>query len=277
VKGPAGEDSEYEYRGLKAATWDLFRGDTSTWADVSFYRDAIQSSGEPVLDVGCGTGRLLLQYLSEGIEIEGVDNSPDMLALCVKKAERRGLCPRVYRQSMQTLQLPRTYQTIIVPSSSFQLLTDPVDALSAMRSFHRHLQPGGILIMPFMILYAGPEEGATVTVDWRLSVEKVRPEDGAIVRLWSRTVYDLANRLEHFDDRFEVVRGDEIVASEEHSRSPATCWYTQAQAVELYRSTGFDDIRVMSEFSGQPARAEDDIFCVMGLRRPITQTTARTL
>jgi SAM-dependent methyltransferase len=274
-----GEESEYEYRGLKAATWDLFRGDTSNWADASFYREVIQSSGEPVLDVGCGTGRLLLEYLSQGVEIEGVDNSPEMLSLCLKKAATRGLNPCVYRQAMQSLRLPKTYRTIIVPSSSFQLLTDPVDATSAMRSFYRHLQPGGVLVMPFMILYAGPQEGGTVTVDWRLAVEKVRPEDGATVRLWSRTVFDLTHRLEHFEDRFEVVRGEEILASETHTRSPATCWYTQAQAVELYLSTGFDDIQVMTEFSGQRANAEDVIFCVSGRhamlkRPPIHQASA---
>src|SRR5437588_13120106 len=111
------KQAEYEYRGLKAATWDLFRGDTSTWPDVSFYREAIRSSGEPVLDVGCGTGRLLLQYLSEGVDIEGVDNSPEMLALCLKKAEVNGLRPRVYEQSMTGLRLARSYRTIIVPSS----------------------------------------------------------------------------------------------------------------------------------------------------------------
>jgi ubiquinone/menaquinone biosynthesis C-methylase UbiE len=47
----------YEYRGMKAAYWDLLRGDTSTWADRPFYRRAILRSGTPALDVGCGTGR----------------------------------------------------------------------------------------------------------------------------------------------------------------------------------------------------------------------------
>ena len=104
--------------------------------------------GETVLDVGCGTGRLLLDYLAQGIDIDGVDVSPEMLALCAEKAQRLGLHPRLFEQTMQELDLPRTYRTIMVPSSSFQLLTDAQDAQEAMRRFFRHLEPGGILVMP---------------------------------------------------------------------------------------------------------------------------------
>src|SRR5215210_49040 len=125
----------YEYHGLMAETWDLFRGDTSGWPDRAFYREAIARYGEPALDVGCGTGRLLLDYLSTGIDIDGVDNSPEMLARCRKKAREMDLQPRLFEQSMERLDLPRTYRTIIVPSSSFLLIIDLEDAAEAMRRF----------------------------------------------------------------------------------------------------------------------------------------------
>ncbi len=48
--------SDYEYSGLMAQFWDLLRGDTSLWADRFFYLDVITQAGQPVLDVGCGTG-----------------------------------------------------------------------------------------------------------------------------------------------------------------------------------------------------------------------------
>ena len=53
-------ESDYEYRDLLVITWDLFRGDTSDWPDRPFYRAAIAESGQPALDVGCATGRLIL-------------------------------------------------------------------------------------------------------------------------------------------------------------------------------------------------------------------------
>src|SRR5947199_7054179 len=111
------DQESYEYTGMMADAWDLLRGDTSTWSDRFFYRDLIVRYGQPVLDVGCGTGRLLLDYLAQGIDVDGVDVSPEMLAICSEKAQRLGLHARVFEQTMQGIDLPRTYRTIMVPSS----------------------------------------------------------------------------------------------------------------------------------------------------------------
>ena len=215
----------YEYRGLLASTWDLLRGDTSGWEDRPFYLEIIARYGQPALDVGCGTGRLLLDYLSAGIDIDGVDNSPEMLAFCREKARRLGLHPALFQQQMESLDLPRKYRTVIVPSSSFQLMIDPGLASQAMRRFFEYLEPGGALVMSFMILW---RPGDPQQTDWKLAVERVRPEDGAVVRRRSRAWYDVERQIEHSEDRYEVLVNGVLVASEHHRRSPATRWYTTA-------------------------------------------------
>ncbi len=73
-------EGDVEYVGLMAEEWDALRGDTSDWEDRHFFLEVIRERGEPVLDIGCGTGRLLLDYLQQGIDIDGVDNSAEMLA-----------------------------------------------------------------------------------------------------------------------------------------------------------------------------------------------------
>jgi hypothetical protein len=120
--------------------------------------------------------------------------------------------------------LPRKYQTIIVPSSSFQLVLDLFSAQKAMSQFFTHLLPGGVLVMPFMLLWKRSEP---LENPWRQTGEKVRPGDGAIVRRWSFSRYDPETQLEHTEDRYEVVRDGVILSNEYHSRSPATREYTQ--------------------------------------------------
>ena len=251
----------YEYYGMMAEFWDLFRGDTSTWEDRFFYLDVVKKYGQPVLDVGCGTGRILLDFMQQGIDIDGVDNSPDMLALLKQKAEKLSLNPTVYQQEMDKLDLSRKYQTILVPSSSFQLLLDESLPPVAIKRFHEHLLPGGVLAMPFMNLW---KEGDPLESEFTREV--VRPEDGASIRRSSWIRFDPETDLEHTVDRYQIVRDGQVVASEEHRQSPATRSYTQRQAIALYQEAGFKDIQVLREFTFTPAKLDDMTFSVLGLK-----------
>ena len=253
----------YEYHGLMASTWDLFRGDTSGWEDRSAYLDLIRRHGQPVLDVGCGTGRLLLDFMGEGVDIDGVDLSPEMLALCRDKARRMGLAPTLHQSAMEDLTLPRRYRVILVPSSSFQLLVEPSLARRAMERFLDHLVPGGILVMPFMILW---KPGDPEDTGWTLTGEKLHPEDGAVVRRWSQARYDPLARLEHTQDRHRVIREGTLLAEEEHQRSPATRWYSLDEARDLFRQAGFEEPAAYQAFSQSPAQSGDTIFTLVGSR-----------
>jgi SAM-dependent methyltransferase len=252
---PVVKPPDYEYHGLMAEAWDLLRGDTSSWDDRPFYLELIRRFGEPALDVGCGTGRLLLDYLAEGIEIDGVDVSPEMLAVCRAKASRVGLEPTLYQQAVEDLKLPRRYRTIIVPSSSIQLVLDPAAAQRAVARLASHLEPGGALVMPFMIL-----EG-----DESWTAEAVRP-DGALVRRTARAHYDPVTQLEDTDDLYEVIVDGEVVAAERHVQKPATRSYTLDQAHALYRQAGLELQEVVDGFSNRPFEG-GSVFTIIGSRR----------
>lgn len=252
----------YEYYGLMAKTWDLFRGDTSRWSDRFFYLEMIRKYGQPVLDVGCGTGRLLLDYLTQGIDIDGVDNSPEMLAICREKAIELGVEPSLFEQTMETLALTRQYRTILVPSSSFQLVTDRGLAQRAMERFAAHLLPGGALVLPFMVLW---QYGSPLEADWKVTAE-ITGADGITYLRWSRFWYDPQEELEHTEDRYETVREGQVVDSEYHRQSPATRSYSQAQVRALFEDAGLVDLQLFHEFSLDPASAESTLFTVVGIK-----------
>lgn len=257
-----------EYTGMMAQFWDLLRGDSSHWTDRFFYKEAVLQAGQPALDVGCGTGRLVLSFLAEGIDIDGVDNSQEMLDYCRQKGAKLGLQPTLYMQSMTALALPRQYRTILVPSGSIQILIEPSEVRAAMQSFLAHLLPGGTLVVSFYQLWTGGPVGPTAREEWMREV--VRPEDGAILRRWTRATYDLVNNLEHTEHRYDLIRNGEVVVSQRFVRSPGTRGYTQDQARQLFVEAGFTNIRLTSAFTHEPAQTDDTLFSVWGTKPAAT-------
>ncbi len=250
---------DYEYKGLMAQAWDVLRGDTSQWADRFFFLDQIADFGQPVLDVGCGTGRLLLDYLQQGIDIDGVDNSPEMLELCREKAAKAGLAPRLYQQHMEHLDLPRRYRTILIPSSSLQLVIDPASVAQAMERLVAHLEPGGALVAPIMTLW---KQGDPLEDEWEKTAR--RAEDGATFRRVARSRFDPVTQCEATEDLYQLIVDDVVVAEELHQRSPATRSYTQQEARELFEQAGLVNIQIFKEFTGQPVEPDDSIFTLVG-------------
>jgi ubiquinone/menaquinone biosynthesis C-methylase UbiE len=100
--------------GLMAERWAEFITEAR---EAPFFQREIAHYGQPVLDVACGVGRLLLPLLRAGIDIDGCDISGDMLKHCWKKALAEGFNPRLVEQPMHALKLPRRYRTIYICNS----------------------------------------------------------------------------------------------------------------------------------------------------------------
>jgi SAM-dependent methyltransferase len=261
---------DYEYRGLMAEAWDLLRGDTSAWPDRAWFRTVIECQHGPALDVGCGTGRLLLDYLARGLDVDGIDASPEMLALCRAKAAAAGLdvAGRLHLGEMQHLALPRRYATIFVPSLSIQLLTDPMDLTCALAAFHAHLVPRGRLALSFSS--RAWDDSATAPPDgewseWELDAEAVRA-DGATVRRWCRGRFHPESQLLDETFRYEVVEGGVVVASELLGRIPTIRIYSLDEAVNAVRVAGFSDVSATRESTFVPADPADRRFKILARR-----------
>jgi SAM-dependent methyltransferase len=255
---------DYEYKGLLAKSWDFLRGDTSNFPDRQFYTDIIKEFGLPVLIVGCGTGRLLLEYLADGIDAEGLDVSREMLEICQQKAEERALEVTLYQQPMEAMAVPEKYRTILVPSSSFQLVPDLADARAALDAFHEHLLPGGAVVMSIWQIL---KEGNLEWGEWWLVAEKDGFDGEMGLRRWERSSYDASAQLRHTENRYELIHNGEVVFTEFHRRSPELRVYSPRQLTAMMTVSGFSSVQAFSGFSNERAAEDDESFCVLGVRK----------
>ncbi len=119
--------------------------------DLEFYVSAAREYGDPILELGCGTGRILLPLAREGSNVAGLDISEAMLDRCrAKLAAESGAVRRrvqLQRGDMVDFDLDAAFRLIIIPFRPFQHLLEVEQQLACLRCAHRHLEPGGKLIL----------------------------------------------------------------------------------------------------------------------------------
>lgn len=119
--------------------------------DVKLFVDAAVESGGPVLEVGSGTGRVLIPTARAGITITGLDLSEHMLDVCrdALKSEPREVQERVHlvQGDMRDFDLGKDFSLVTTPFRPFQHLTTPEDQIKCLKNIHSHLVPGGTLIL----------------------------------------------------------------------------------------------------------------------------------
>lgn len=119
--------------------------------DVAFFVEAAQAAGGPVLEVGCGTGRVLIPTARAGVDIIGLDASPQMLAVCRDKLRQEPAevhaRVRLVEADMRHFALGHTFHLVTLPFRPFQHVLTVEEQLACLTCLHRHLVPGGRLIL----------------------------------------------------------------------------------------------------------------------------------
>lgn len=118
--------------------------------DVGFYVEAATASGSPVLEIGCGTGRVLIPIARAGTDIVGLDSSARMLDVCRTRlhAEPAPVQERVtlVHADMRQFDLGTTFRLATIPFRPFQHLLGVDDQLACLACIRKHLVPGGRLV-----------------------------------------------------------------------------------------------------------------------------------
>lgn len=143
----------FEAGGLAVDWYDhMYPGNlasTSVAGDVAFYLAAARRARGPVLELGSGTGRVALPLGRAGFMVTGVDISPTMLRIARRKAE--ALFPQVpvrfVHGDMTRFSVPGKFALALIPFRAFQHVQTPEKQRACLTRVHRHLRPGGRLIV----------------------------------------------------------------------------------------------------------------------------------
>ena len=248
------------HHGLVARSWGELQTDGGK--EAVYFKKLIETSGEPALDLGCGSGRLLLPLLQAGLDVDGCDYSKDMLAVCQERATREGLSPRLYAQAMHELDLPRRYKTIfacgVVGLGGERRLT-----MQAMQRCYEHLRPGGAFAFDYAVRWNDPpawlsrlpENRRSLPQEWPQSSERTPLADGSELEMAARTVAmdpleDVATR----QIRARLWRNDELVKEEIHTQKVED--YSKNELVLMLERAGFGIIQIFGDYSDEPATAD---------------------
>jgi SAM-dependent methyltransferase len=137
---------------------------------------AARATAGPSLDLGCGTGRVLLAGLAAGLDMDGLDDSGEMLERLRASAAARGLPMRAVLGDMRDFRMPRRYGCVMIPFNAFAHLLSDADELASLRCCHEHLLPGGRLV--FDVFSATEAMLATPVAEPVLELEIAHPETG---------------------------------------------------------------------------------------------------
>jgi SAM-dependent methyltransferase len=241
------------WTGLAAQAWDPSGGDKAQ-QDHDFILSILQQQPGPALDVGCGTGRLLLRYLRAGFEVDGIDTSADMLAICRKKAVALGVMPNLYQQAMQRLDVPRRYATIYIPCGTFCLITERQEAWETLVRLYAHLEDDGVLVFNLFWPFSAGEPLSANPLGqqdgWGELWSHTQPDGSSIAQHLMRLKVDRVEQLLVAKRRYQQIVDGQVVAEEIFDANER--WYFKHEMFLLLEKAGFQTISAIGDWTNLP-------------------------
>jgi SAM-dependent methyltransferase len=234
-------------------------------ADLSMIEEFSLRCGSPILELACGTGRVLTPLASQGYQVTGVDISAAMLDITRRKVTAEGLGARVtlLEQDMRTLEVDGRFNLALVVGNSFLHLLTTDDQVSTLDRIRQHLNPGGLLLLDIF----NPDLNRLLDFRGQMSLAKVmtEPETGRRLMKYHTQTADLGRQI--IDVTFII---DEVDSQGQVLRTlfPFSLRYLFRGELELLlRYAGFDVETVYGSYDLDDYTADSDRMIAVA-RRP---------
>lgn len=222
--------------------------------DVDFFVGLAREAGGDVLEVACGSGRVLIPCARAGATLVGVDLSAGMLAQARTHlaSEATDVQARVtlVQGDMRALDLRRRFALITLPFRGFQHLMTPADQREALRRFKAHLAPGGLLVLDLFnpsIPFLGDER---FTMHPMVEPAFTMPDGRTVVRSYRIASRDYAHQSQVVEFTFAITHPD---GRTEQTTEQFAIRYTFRYELEyLLECAGFRVEAIYGDYSRRP-------------------------
>lgn len=227
------------YGELCTEVYDLSKPLGHSFGDVEYYLERLSNVKGNVLEVGCGSGRVLIPLLQSGIAIDGLDNSDAMLDSCRRRCNELNLSPKLIKDEMHKFTLSNQYEAIIIPGGSFQLIEGREQAITTLNHLYSYLLPGGRLIMDLSIP-TDLNTNSTSTRTWSTpNNEVIVLEDKRVeVNILEQKIVSLL--------KYEKWKEGNLIQTE-LQRFPLS-WYGNYEFNLLLEKSGYQEITISADY-----------------------------
>lgn len=233
--------------------------------DIEWYVHLASVAGPRVLEMGCGTGRLLAPLAAAGNQVVGVDASVAMLKRAKTRlhaAVARGEV-RLVPGSMEDLPdaVTGAFDLVIIPLNGLLHIDEPDAQQRVLGEAARLLCPGGLVAID--VLHAIPD--ALTAFDGRVTYEgSWETEDGVTAKFSSRTI-DWTNQIIASEVWYDVLDGDGALSR--HRTAFPMRWVTPAEITLMLDAAGYVDVNLAGGYDGSPLSDMSDRMLVVA-RKP---------
>ncbi|MFT4175582.1 MAG: class I SAM-dependent methyltransferase [Luteolibacter sp.] len=236
------------YLSLEAELHDVFWNHEDEASEVALMADFLDHHPGKALEIGSGSGRLLIPLLEMGYDIEGLELSADMIRLHRQIAARRNLPTVVHQADMCRWSDGRTFSSLLAPAFTLQLARDPLATLCHWRSLLKN--HGGLyltLFMPYAELLGDLPEN-----EWYEDHTAPLP-DGRVATVHSRHRLDRTAQILHREHRYSISGEPNVYESRQTLR-----WFEHDQTLDLLAQAGFHLDHALLDFDPNSPALDPD-------------------
>jgi SAM-dependent methyltransferase len=227
---------------LIAQYYDLLYGNLEE--DLPMWETLTKDVNGPILEVGCGTGRVLLQLAEAGHTLTGLDLSEVALSAAQAKVEAAELSDRVTieQADMCNFDLPqKDFALAFIPLNTFMHCHTIDDQLATLQAIHDHLQPGSKDVPPGQLIIDlfHPDPTLLAEADGRLYLEDETIDEltGRMVQWYWRHDIDLERQMRHLTYILDEIDAEGLVR---RTQIPISLRFVYRYEMELLlRVSGF--------------------------------------